>query len=81
VFEKTDSCKKGIHFGFLEWTLVVTFPPSNNRRQSRWTGQLGGSHSHLNAGFGADALFCWVQCLQYYRMSVSRDWVMRWSGE
>jgi hypothetical protein len=36
VFEKTDSCKKGIHFGFLEWTLVVTFPPSNNRRQSRW---------------------------------------------
>ena len=84
VFEKTGSCKKGIHFGFLEWTLAVTFLPSNNRSKAVALGQVGRSHSRLNAGFGADVwLVPVLACLQCYRGSgsESRDWVMKWSWE
>jgi hypothetical protein len=58
----------------LEWT--VTFLPANNRGKSR----LGGvTHISMQASV---PMFRLVDgCVQYYRVNVSRDWVVKWTGE
>jgi hypothetical protein len=54
----------------------VTFLPANNRGKSR----LGGvTHISMQASV---PMFRLVDgCVQYYRVNVSRDWVVKWTGE
>jgi hypothetical protein len=66
--------KKGIRF--LEWT--VTFLPSNNRRQARW---VEVTHISMQASVPMFRLVDGCVQVLYYRVNVSRDWVVKWTGE